>query len=499
MPLNLIFDANSPIQSEQGALDSFDSTGNAPDQDFVRGDVNLAISLRPVVAAPSGSGRPWDDCHLPTDTYQVAISNADETPSGGDYPIGIQAGEIATSSVASPTVITTSDPHLLVSGDTVLIFNHDGSTPNINGLHVATVTGANTFTIPVNVTVGGTGGIVYDATGLEDVSFDQSAATFETILSALSVKHGYATVEMELLTTGAYEATWQANGEVPALYSPSTNDLTPDSTVTVFVDQDGDADTQAIQLIFLRRSPVAYAEPATEFTAAAVTSTIVQAGSAAPPLANKIYKITLTAETYAGSYTIGMTKADASTVTIGVVAWNIIATDLLALLVSATGLDEDDFEVTRENDIVTIEFKGTQGNSNVPVITVTNIDLLAPKGVSGTIALNTSNLFRAFAATSESTLEFTLAVRRTRASGEEAEIFQHVVTLKRNIINVLTMVPVLLPTYLTEAQSDAKYAKITVAGIRELLDTGEINIASPDASMWTVTVDNFGNLGAIPA
>jgi len=67
---------------------------------------------------------------------------------------------ISSSSVASPTVITTATDHGLTTGDTVLITGHTGSTPDINGYHTATVTAATTFTIPVNVTVGGTGGTV---------------------------------------------------------------------------------------------------------------------------------------------------------------------------------------------------------------------------------------------------------------------------------------------------------------------------------------------------
>lgn len=67
---------------------------------------------------------------------------------------------ITSSSVANPTVITTATPHGLVTGDSVIIASHAGSTPTVNGSYTATVTGASTFTVPVNVSVGGTGGTV---------------------------------------------------------------------------------------------------------------------------------------------------------------------------------------------------------------------------------------------------------------------------------------------------------------------------------------------------
>jgi hypothetical protein len=66
---------------------------------------------------------------------------------------------ITTSSVAANSTITTATPHKLATGNKVVIRNHVGSTPSINDtLYTVTVTGANTFTIPVNVTVAGAGG-----------------------------------------------------------------------------------------------------------------------------------------------------------------------------------------------------------------------------------------------------------------------------------------------------------------------------------------------------
>ena len=67
---------------------------------------------------------------------------------------------ITSSSVANPTTITAT-AHGLTTGNKVVIRNHAGSTPSLNGTtYTVTVTGANTFTIPVNVTVGGTGGTI---------------------------------------------------------------------------------------------------------------------------------------------------------------------------------------------------------------------------------------------------------------------------------------------------------------------------------------------------
>lgn len=67
---------------------------------------------------------------------------------------------IVSSSIATPTVITTLEPHGLASGDTVAIADHAGSTPPVTGALVATVLSPTTFSVPVAVTVAGAGGTV---------------------------------------------------------------------------------------------------------------------------------------------------------------------------------------------------------------------------------------------------------------------------------------------------------------------------------------------------
>lgn len=84
---------------------------------------------------------------------------------------------ITSSSVANPSVITCPVPHGLTNGQTVLIAGHTGATPDINGERVATVIDETTFSIPVNVTVGGTGGTLVRANSLNGgVGYQQVSA-----------------------------------------------------------------------------------------------------------------------------------------------------------------------------------------------------------------------------------------------------------------------------------------------------------------------------------
>lgn len=64
---------------------------------------------------------------------------------------------ITSSSIANPTNILTA-ANTFVSLDTVTIAGHTGSTPAIDGERVATVVNSTNFTIPINVTGGGTVG-----------------------------------------------------------------------------------------------------------------------------------------------------------------------------------------------------------------------------------------------------------------------------------------------------------------------------------------------------
>lgn len=65
---------------------------------------------------------------------------------------------ITSSSVANPSNLLCATPHGLLSGNTSTIAAHSGSSPSINGVHTVTVVDTLNFTIPVNVTSGGTGG-----------------------------------------------------------------------------------------------------------------------------------------------------------------------------------------------------------------------------------------------------------------------------------------------------------------------------------------------------
>jgi hypothetical protein len=89
---------------------------------------------------------------------------------------GNNVATVSTSSVASPTVITTSDVHTFLVGDTVTIAGHT-STPTVNGSWVISNVTDTSFTVPVAVTVAGTGGTVTELWTPDSVPRHIHAAT----------------------------------------------------------------------------------------------------------------------------------------------------------------------------------------------------------------------------------------------------------------------------------------------------------------------------------
>ena len=84
------------------------------------------------------------------------VRNAIENALRAMAPL-LAAATISTSSAAAATVITTAAPHGLTTGLYVLIAGHT-STPSVNGVHKITVISATKFSIPIAVTVAGSGG-----------------------------------------------------------------------------------------------------------------------------------------------------------------------------------------------------------------------------------------------------------------------------------------------------------------------------------------------------
>jgi hypothetical protein len=85
---------------------------------------------------------------------------------------------ITSNSVANPSVVTTPVPHGLTTGQVIVISGVSTSSPTINGERTVTVLSSTTFSVAVNVTVGGTGGTFVLASSVNGGAGYQQVSAF---------------------------------------------------------------------------------------------------------------------------------------------------------------------------------------------------------------------------------------------------------------------------------------------------------------------------------
>ncbi len=176
----------------------------------------LGTSTDPMVAGATGIEVP---INIGDSAAQIALLTANIL-SVYNYDFNVTLPSIAVSSISvgSPTTVTTSTAHGLTTGDSIVITGSN-STPSINGTYTVTVTGANTFTIPVAVTIAGTTGsitstnIIIATTGVgitqSPVEQIQNIAIGNpTVIT--SAKHGLTTGES--ITISGSNSTPTVNG-----------------------------------------------------------------------------------------------------------------------------------------------------------------------------------------------------------------------------------------------------------------------------------------------
>lgn len=166
-------------------------------------------------------------------------SNAADTPVDYTTYDGNRAIPITSNSIANPTVVTCSKPHGLTTGDKVLIAGVATSDPTINGSRTVTVISTTTFSVPVNVTTGGTGGtLVKVDTNAGGVGYVHCTAFSGLTDLVLKIMHSpdditYAALVTFATITGVTKERKTVTGTVDR-YLSSNGDVTGTGSVTVF-------------------------------------------------------------------------------------------------------------------------------------------------------------------------------------------------------------------------------------------------------------------------
>lgn len=157
-----MFDALAAIPTtDQYAMLTLGVTAGSPAANLIAKQANFAMKREQGGALSAstsllGNGRALEWGNLLT-TGKQTFSGAGNGTAWEETSYRPTAKDITSSSVANPTVITCTG-HGMISGDSVLIAGHEGSTPAVDGSYTVTRVNDDTFTVPVNVSSGGTGG-----------------------------------------------------------------------------------------------------------------------------------------------------------------------------------------------------------------------------------------------------------------------------------------------------------------------------------------------------
>lgn len=485
-----IFDTADP--SRQRVLESYFNTATLDVSSQVRNDKTLALTVEPVVKNPDDSDYLYSPDYEATDAFEFSIGLTDQPATGGTFKL--TAGSTTTDLTAIVYNVTAAALQTPLSA----AFVTEGESAN-------TVTLLATGVYQIDATTNGaiaSGFLVGDGALLNPQS---SAFVIEESLGSASTKYRLLLVVRQSPMCFAEPAT-----------------ALPATGVTASTEQAGSSTQNKIQKIAFdaadtyggtyRISAVAGAAKAiTSNTAANPTvltltahgwltgdSITIPANNGSSPTIAGTHTITrISADTFsipintsAGSGGLGGLAEKTQTATAGVAKPTMQPEELAAVLAQHPQIYFQEADGTADNIKVSktgadyfVEFIGSLGLSNVPALTVTNINLIAPKGVSGTIGLNTIPLYRYSLTESGDTFSLLLSITRVRASGERRTIFGPVaVTIAKELCDPLTMVPTPLPSYYTDIESDARFAPI--GGPFE-----------SDGGTAAIPGFNFGNIG----
>jgi hypothetical protein len=509
--LELIIDVNDANQA--GLYQDFLTSTRISPSDMVRGDKTLAVTIRPVHSSATNTepgGRPWDDDYASGDSFILAIGLADQVPTGGTFKLTISASSTGltllaynisaanlqtplsaasvtqgygtltvTNPVAGVYVVTWSTPNTLVPA---IVADATNLLPNCEiivsvikaGNETATTVAQQIIAIRQQNVALSQPAVALPAAGVT-VTYDQVASATQNSIARISF-------DAPGTYAGLYSISAVAGGE-----SAACGQAKPLFTTMEL----GQVLAQHPQIIFndtVETNNIIVSKDGADFvieftnnlSGASLTKTLNSATVANPSVitttANHNYR---TGDSVTISASSGTTPSLNGTYTITVISATTFSIPL--------------------NVTVSSGATGTIFNNSESKLTASNVSLLAPTGLSGTIDLNTYNLASAFWATTADTLTFEISVERTRTSGEIRTLLLTEIVLKRDIIDVTSLVPTPIPSNLTQ------YTGVNFNGGINSLDSGgavslnsivTVNLSTP-LSLYFISAGQYGLSGGV--
>jgi len=459
MALNFI--VNTDADDDAQIFVAYTEATTRSPRDFIRNDRVMAFTVEPVTVSPPGESTLFLSDYEATDTFELTVGPIDEPATGGtfsldvggtstnltalDYDITAAAlqtplsaafvtegesactvteisadGEArsfqidATGNGAIPTGILTATTSQLQPACEYQVVEVDlgsASTPyqlilTIRQSAIASATPATALTT-AGVTATITQAITASADKIVTVSFDAARTYGGTFSVSATVNGTTATCGVASPTMSADEFAVVLTGH-PSIY---------------YQDSSGTADNVSVS-----KSNGSFIVTFTGTLGSSQQVRTVTAATTANPteLTFSANHNWVTGQSVTFSGVSGITTSPADSLA-GAQTVTVTAVNKVTVPVNVTGSSSP---------------TATAINTSQPALTVTNIDLLAPKGRSGTINFNTTNLYKLSLAQSTDSFTLPMQIERTRASGEVRQIYLGSVTLKKEIINTVSMVSI---------------------------------------------------------
>lgn len=303
----------------------------------------------------------------------------------------------------------------------------------------------------------GTFTLTFGADTTTDLDFDASASEVQSALNALAsiVSAGGVTV-----TAAQNGGPWQIAFETAGARDPITADadnLFPLCQLQNYPLREGTVSLTEIQLLVIERQPAALTTSWSSFPSAAVTISTLQEGGSGVP---EIQRVEINDDTIEGSFSLTF-----DAVTTASLAWNITAEDLQAALEAIASIGAGNVLVTGSFPAWDITFTGTL-TGDQPAMTGNAAGLVVPIGQIGTLDLRTGGIEQLV--TGAESIITTFEVEAKYDGTYPATLLQSDVTVLNDGIPSSPGAPIALPTYLSAAESDDRYAQQTGATIADI-------------------------------
>jgi hypothetical protein len=446
MPLTLIVDTTD--QQQNGLYADWLTQTPVSAGEFFNADTEIDLSIQPVKPTTTGA-IPWESDWVADDVYYVQIGNPDDRATGGHYALEfpgfassgnidynatasqVRTGINATSQDAGYGTVTvtklldgvyrvdwdsngtvpalTPDATLLEPSCEVLVKrtrNGDASTPaqQIISIRQTAVASATLTTEIIEIPMAVYN--LYPPTNTRNSVWSINPGNYASGTYSIELTASNQTSVVILDLNSSIEEIGAALNTHPAINYQKT-----DAEDNVAITKDGDN----ILLTFIGT------------LGGAQTVRTISGVSVANP--------TVITTSTAHGYAVGDSVVISGTTT----SANINGTQTITDVPSTTT-----FKIAVNVTSVTTG-TGSVYNATQPSInTIQNENLVMKSGVTGTLQLNTVALAKKFFETNDDEIDFTLQVKRERAAGEQRVIFSDTITLKRELIDLETLIP--LPT-----------------------------------------------------